>query len=71
MNIEKIANNDKNFKKAENNIYGRLFMLDNDMIFFDKEVDINKRVPNLLEYLDIIATVDFEYIAFNNMLESK
>ena len=59
MNIEKIANDDKSFKKDENKIYGWLFMLDEDMLLFDKEVDIKKRVPNPLEYLDIVATIDF------------
>jgi len=34
-------------------------MLDEDMLLFDKEVDIKKRVPNPLEYLDIVATIDF------------
>ena len=42
-------------------------MLDSDWIQIDPLVDTAKeKIVNPIEYLSIQATVDFEYIAFNN-----
>ena len=66
LNVEKLSGG--NYKEK---MYGYLYMLDGDMINFDDDLEDNSNVLNPIEYLDVAATIDFEYLTFNNMRESK